>query len=232
MTLATLPDRDAVDAVIFDAGGVLLLPDAELGRAAVAGLRDESAPSDWHRAHYAALIALEQMEPIDWLAHRRVIAAEIGVRDEHLDAAATLIDDVMTSTWVAVGGAADTLRALAAANYKLAVVSNAWGTMAQWLEQHKVCSVTDGELPLVGAVIDSHVVGIEKPDPRIFQLALDALDVVPERSVYVGDTVRFDVQGALAAGLRPVHLDPYGFCDGPHSHIASLAELTEWLTAD
>jgi putative hydrolase of the HAD superfamily len=228
----TLPARDAVDAVIFDAGGVLLLPDAELGRSAIAALHDQSVPADWHRAHYSALIALEEMDPIDWSVHRRVVAAEVGVRDEHLDAAAAIIEGVMTSTWVPVDGAAATLRALAAAGYKLAVVSNAWGTMAEWLEQHKVCSVTDAELPRVGAVIDSHVVGIEKPDPRIFQLALDALDVVPNRSLYVGDTVRFDVKGALAAGLQPVHVDPYGFCDGPHSHIASLAELTDWLVAD
>ncbi len=227
-----LPVREAVDAVIFDAGGVLLLPDAELGRSAIAALYSESAPADWHRAHYAALRAVEQMEPVDWSAHRRVFAAEVGVRDEHLDAAAALIEDVMTATWAPVEGAADTMRALSAAGYKLAVVSNAWGTMAQWLEQHGVCSVTDDELPLVGAVIDSHVVGIEKPDPRIFQLALDALGVASERSVYVGDTVRFDVKGALAAGLQPVHVDPYGFCDGPHSHIASLTELTDWLVGD
>ncbi len=232
MTPTTLPAREAVDAVIFDAGGVLLLPDAEAGMAAIAEFHDGSVPADWRRAHYAALLALEQMDPIDWLAHRRVVAAAVGVRTEHLDAAAALIDEVMTSPWVPVDGAADALRALSAAGYKLAVVSNAWGTIAEWLEQHKVCSVTDDELPRVGAVIDSHVVGIEKPDPRIFQFALDALDVVPERSLYVGDTVRFDVKGALAAGLQPVHVDPYNFCDGPHSHIVSLAELTDWLVAD
>ncbi len=232
MTPRILPARDAVDAVIFDAGGVLLLPDAEAGMAAIAEFHDGSVPADWRRAHYAALLALEQMEPIDWLAHRRVVAAEVGVRGEHLDAAAALIDDVMTSPWVPVDGAADTLRALAAAGYKLAVVSNAWGTIAEWLEHHKICSVADDELPRVAAVIDSHLVGIEKPDPRIFQFALDALDVAPERSLYVGDTVRFDVEGALAAGLQPVHVDPYQFCEGPHSHIVSLAQLTDWLVAD
>ncbi len=232
MTPTTLPAREAVDAVIFDAGGVLMLPDPEAAMAAIAGFHTGSTPADWRRAHYAALVALEQMEPIDWLAHRRVVAAEVGVRSEYLDAAAALIDDVMTSPWVPADGAADTLRTLSAAGYKLAVVSNAWGTIAQWLEHHKVCSVTDGELPLVGAVIDSHLVGIEKPDPRIFQLALDALEVAPERSLYVGDTVRFDVKGALAAGLQPVHVDPYHFCDGPHSHIMSLAQLTDWLVAD
>jgi putative hydrolase of the HAD superfamily len=232
VTATALPAREAIDAVIFDAGGVLLLPDAQAGMTAIAELHGTSVPADWHRAHYAALLALEQMDPIDWLAHRRVVATELGVGDEHLDAAGALIEEVMTGPWVAVDGAADALRALSAAGYKLAVVSNAWGTIAQWLEQHKICSVSDGEMPRVGAVIDSHLVGVEKPDPRIFQLALDALDVVPARSLYVGDTVRFDVKGALAAGLYPVHVDPYEFCDGPHSHIASLAELTEWLVRD
>jgi putative hydrolase of the HAD superfamily len=232
VTPVALPAREAVDSVIFDAGGVLLLPDAELCRSAIAELHGDTVAADWHRAHYAALRSLEQMDPIDWLAHRRVIAAEVGVRDEQLDAAAVLIDGVMRSTWVAVPGAADTLWSLSAAGYQLAVVSNAGGTIAQWLEQRKVCSVRDDALPRVGAVIDSHLVGIEKPDPRIFQLALDALDVAPERSLYVGDTVRFDVKGALAAGLQPVHVDPYQFCDGRHSHVASLAELTDALVAD
>lgn len=218
--------------MIFDAGGVLLLPNAEAGMAAIAELHGESVPADWHRAHYAALLALEQMEPIDWLAHRRVIATELGVSAEHIDGAAALIDDVMIGTWMPVDGAADALRSLSTAGYKLAVVSNAWGTMAQWLEQAKVCSVSDDELPRVAAVIDSHLVGIEKPDPRIFQLALDQLGVASDRSLYVGDTVRFDVNGAVAAGLHPVHVDPYRFCTGPHSHIASLAELTDWLVAD
>ena len=48
------------------------------------------------------------------------------------------------------------------------------------------------------------------------------------RSVlHVGDSLRYDVAGALAAGLQPVHLDPHGFCPAPdgHPHVRSLAEL-------
>ena len=81
----------------------------------------------------------------------------------------------------------------------------------------------------MGIIIDSHLVGLEKPDPRIFHLALRALDVEPSQAVYVGDTVKFDVNGALAAGLHPVHVDPFRFCDGNHTHIADLAELVDWL---
>jgi putative hydrolase of the HAD superfamily len=230
VSVLRVPDREDIDAVVFDAGGVLLLPDAEAGRAAIATLDCESTPEDWRRAHYATLPLLDQMQTIDWLAHHRAMAALIGVPDERLDAAAALIEDVMTgAAWVAVPGAADALRALSGAGYQLAVVSNAWGTVAQWLEQHGVCSVEAGDLPQVATVIDSHLVGIEKPDPRIFQLAIDELGVPPERSLYVGDSIRFDVAGATRAGLHPVHLDPYGFCDGPHRDVTDLAELTSWL---
>ena len=230
MAVLSFPDRRDIDAVVFDAGGVLLLPDAEAGRAAIATLDCTSTPEDWRRAHYATLPLLDQMQQIDWLVHRRAVAAEVGVPDESIEAAAALIEDVMVGTaWVAVPGAADALRALSDAGYQLAVVSNAWGTVAQWLEQHGICSVEAGDLPQVATVIDSHLVGIEKPDPRIFQLAIDVLGVAPERSIYVGDTVRFDVNGAYGAGLHPVHVDPYDFCGGAHRHVADLAELTSWL---
>jgi putative hydrolase of the HAD superfamily len=226
----SFPDPQDIDAVIFDAGGVLLLPDAEAGQAAIATLDCVSTAEDWRRAHYATLPLLDQMQTIDWRTHRRAMAAEIGVPDDCLEAAATLIEEVMAGrAWVAIPGAADALRALSAAGYKLAVVSNAWGTVAQWLEQHGVCSVEAGDLPQVATVIDSHLVGIEKPDPRIFQLAIDVLDVPPARSIYVGDTVRFDVNGASSAGLHPVHVDPYRSCEGSHRHIAELTELTGWL---
>jgi FMN phosphatase YigB (HAD superfamily) len=46
--------------------------------------------------------------------------------------------------------------------------------------------------------------------------------------VYVGDTVFFDVAGARAAGLAPVHVDPYHFCPlDDHPHIASIGDLVE-----
>ena len=79
-------------------------------------------------------------------------------------------------------------------------------------------------------VIDSAVVGVAKPDPRIFTLALDALglpDADRGTVVHVGDSLRYDVTGALAAGVRPLHLDPYGFCPAPdgHEHLRRLSDL-------
>src|SRR5262245_56249570 len=59
-------------------------------------------------------------------------------------------------------------------------------------------------------VLDWYEVGVEKPDPRIFRLALERAGVRAEEAVYVGDLYSVDVLGARAAGLSAVLLDPGG----------------------
>jgi putative hydrolase of the HAD superfamily len=79
--------------------------------------------------------------------------------------------------------------------------------------------------------------GTAKPDPAIFRAACDALGVAPQETVYVGDDLKFDVEGAQKAGLRAVwmnrngstaHLE-HGIC--PDAICASLDELLVWLEA-
>ena len=87
----------------------------------------------------------------------------------------------------------------------------------------------------VGVIVDSAVAGVAKPDPAIFGIALEALGVPASKTVlHVGDSVRYDVAGALAAGLQPVHLDPFGVCPAPdgHPHVATLQELARILTSE
>jgi putative hydrolase of the HAD superfamily len=227
------PSPEGFDAVIFDAGGVLLLPDAEAGREAIRSLGYESRPEDWHRAYYAANLVVDEMEVVDWPSIRRAIAAELGIPPADLDGAVPLIEELILSTpWVAAPHALDILSSLSNAGYLLAVVSNASGKVEADLERLGICSIAGGAMPRVGVVIDSHLVGIEKPDPRIFDLALDALGVAASRSVYVGDTVKFDVLGAQAAGLHPVPIDPFVLCRSEHSHVSSLVELRTWLVGE
>ncbi len=59
-------------------------------------------------------------------------------------------------------------------------------------------------------VVLSGEVGYEKPDPRIFEIALQNLSLSPEESVYVGDSYHIDVEGAHGAGITPVLLDRAG----------------------
>jgi putative hydrolase of the HAD superfamily len=92
-----------------------------------------------------------------------------------------------------------------------------------------VCQVGDGAGAPVRCVVDSHVVGVAKPDPRVFTPALDALGLPAHRVAYVGDSVLVDVPAARAAGLHPVLLDPYD--DHPaaeHARITSLHDLLSW----
>ncbi len=78
-------------------------------------------------------------------------------------------------------------------------------------------------------MLDSHLVGAAKPDPAIFTLALDGLGLDAEQVVHIGDTRFADVAGARAAGIRPLHVDPYGDCGRPagHEHVRSLADAVD-----
>jgi putative hydrolase of the HAD superfamily len=131
-----------------------------------------------------------------------------------------------------VAGAREGLRALAHFGVALAVVSNASGQVEGSLRDAGLCQTGPGDGVTVGAVIDSHVVGVAKPDPRIFEIALDAVGIHPSRAVHVGDVVGADVVGAEAAGIRPLHMDPYGLCgDHSHAHVASMADVAELVVA-
>ena len=81
------------------------------------------------------------------------------------------------------------------------VISNSNGSVRRALDEAGVAEH-------LAFVIDSSVVGIAKPDPRIFQLGLDAAGTTPGETVYVGDSYFVDVVGARAAGLGAVLFDP------------------------
>jgi putative hydrolase of the HAD superfamily len=111
------------------------------------------------------------------------------------------------------------LEKLAAAGLRLGVISN----FEEWLE---------GLLDELGVTryfhvrVISAVEGMEKPDPRIFRLALERAGTLPERSVYVGDNPEFDVEPAAAVGIVPVLIDRRNrFPDAEVARIVTLDEL-------
>jgi FMN phosphatase YigB (HAD superfamily) len=72
---------------------------------------------------------------------------------------------------------------------------------------------------------------VAKPDPAIFAPAMSALgDPDPARVAYIGDSFINDVAGAAAAGLIPLHLDPYDdYADFSHERIHSVHDLLAWV---
>ena len=87
--------------------------------------------------------------------------------------------------------------------YRLGVVSNFYGNL------EAVCHGA-GLASLFAALVDSHCVGAEKPDPAIFRAALEALRATPETTVFVGDSLRRDREGARRSGMRFIWVAPQG----------------------
>ena len=79
-----------------------------------------------------------------------------------------------------------------------------------------------GMTHLVDALITSEDVGVTKPDPRIFQVAMQHLHAAPAETVMVGDNWHADVIGALAVGIRPVWLNRFGAT----RKLATVEEIT------
>ena len=100
--------------------------------------------------------------------------------------------------WVrTVPGTREMLEGLRDAGLRLAVISNADGRVADYLAHA-------GLADLFEVVLDSGLVGIDKPDPRIFELACARLGLRPDECVYVGDTPEVDGRGARQAGMPAV----------------------------
>jgi putative hydrolase of the HAD superfamily len=119
-------------------------------------------------------------------------------------------------------GVPEALSKLLAAGFRLAVVSNSDGTVESGLRDR-------GLREFFGAVVDSTVVGYEKPDPRIFEHALEVTGAEPATTLHVGDLYDADVLGARAAGIHAVLLDP--FDDWPHVDCPRFRDVRELQVA-
>lgn len=98
--------------------------------------------------------------------------------------------------------------------YQTALLSNAWDGLRDWLENDwHIADAFD-------AIVISAEVGIAKPDPQIFHLALERLAALPEEAVFVDDFPQ-NVEAARALGLHAIRFV------GPEQAIEDLQELLE-----
>ncbi len=220
--------------MLLDVGGILHLPDHQRIRDALARGGCQAPHVDFDRAHYAGAIAFSSRDvEVPWRQYwRRYLDAYVEVCGvptalrpdvhRHLDS-----EFAVAALWSRIiPGSADGLRALAATGVRLGVVSNADGTVQERLAGQELLQVGPGPGVRVECVIDSGAVGVSKPDPRIFQIALEVMQLAPADVWYVGDTPAIDVTGARAAGLVPIVMDPYGLqADADYVRVRSLGEL-------
>jgi putative hydrolase of the HAD superfamily len=233
------PIGDAPVAVLLDAGGVFVLPDPD--RILGAFTRAEcSVPREvLAEAHYRAAarfgihLDVEACWTEAWLEYLQAYIDECGVPQDRRDEAHRHLDSEFADAalWVdPVPGSREGLQALADAGVRLGIISNADGMMGPRLAQLELCQVGPGIGVDIECVVDSGNVGVMKPDPRIFQAAIDLLGLEPDQVWYVGDMPAIDVVGARRAGIRPYLMDPLGLhVDAGYERISSLTALAELI---
>lgn len=94
-----------------------------------------------------------------------------------------------------------------AARYPMVLVSNFYGNIETVLTDF-------GLRELFGTIIESAVVGVRKPDPRIFALGVEALGMSADRVLVVGDSIRKDILPAMSLGCRTAWVKGRGWEDG------------------
>ncbi len=112
------------------------------------------------------------------------------------------------------------LRQLRANGYRLAVVSN-WEPSLEEVLDHL------GLRFHFTTVVTSSVEGVWKPEPRLFQIALERCGIAPEEAVSVGDNIERDVETARRTGLHAILLDRFNDHRDFIPRVASLSELVE-----
>ena len=223
------------DAVLFDAGGVLVLPDPTVLAPLLVTYGGATDLVSHQRAHYAAMAAKsrQQSDESDWNVYNIAYAEAIGIASDVVEHAAEVLHHTRSAhlwRWP-IPETVAALAALSAAGVPMGVVSNASGQIAEVLHRTAICQEGDGPGVSMRVVIDSHVVGVAKPDPRIFDFALPHFaEFERSRIAYVGDSVVMDVGGATAAGLHPILVDPFNHHEGADfDRIRSVADLVAWF---
>ena len=231
-----LPDPSSVRTLLVDAGGVLVRPNFERVAEALCSRGVEAEPGALRGAEARAKRELDRPpaegtttdEERGWLYFNTLLRHAGLARSAATDAALVELKSwhdrhcLWDSVLDGVGPALERLRD---AGIRLAVVSNSNGTVRQLLARL-------GFLEHFVVVVDSAEEGVEKPDPRIFQIALERAGAAPGKALHVGDIYHVDVVGARAAGLRVVLLDEAGlYPEADCPRVGSLAELAAHLAS-
>ena len=229
-----------IRAVLLDPGNTLVFPQFEV---VIADLKEHghaATPEDFYAAERLAKQKLDEWlwpmmragtvpEQIDyyyWTEYLREFTRRLGVPEEGRGELTRLLvaDFQNIQLWSRV--MPDTLAFLdwmLAQGYLLGVVSNSIGTLEGQL-------VGLGLARYFKAILDSAIVGIQKPHSGIFKLALQRLGVESSEAVFVGDTYATDIGGAQLAGITGVLIDTVDAYPGATCpRISSLPELRSVL---
>jgi HAD superfamily hydrolase (TIGR01549 family) len=225
----------AIDLVSLDAGGVLVFPNFE--RISDTFLRHgvRVAPEALREADPYGRRAVDTAERVASTndadrgsLHFRVMFEHAGVPPD------APIHRVLDELWAyhsehnlweyVPADVEPALQQLEAAGITLAIGSNANGVIHRVFERR-------GLRRYFSVICDSCVEGVEKPDPRFFDILVSRAGGRRETTLHVGDLYHVDVAGARSAGLQAMLLDPHGLYEGfDVPRIRKLSEIAAYVT--
>jgi len=222
----------AVKTIFFDIGNTLLFPNRP---AILASLYERGVIPTLEQWHAIERVTKKKFDdimqhggPADhgfWFMFYTRLLDELKIQDN------ALRDSLVEATRISANwcdmrpGTQEFLQRLGKC-YPLAVISNADGKLATVLAR---CGIAD----CFGSIIDSGVVGCEKPARAIFQAALQSMNAKPEHSLYVGDVYSVDYLGATRAGMQAMLFDVSGAYRGNGlPRVESVEELETQLMED
>jgi HAD superfamily hydrolase (TIGR01509 family) len=224
----------AIETLFLDAGGVLVLPNwqrisdalAAHGVRVAPGVLAAAEPHAKHRLDVPDLARHGNDSQRGW-TYFNLVLEHAGIPRSPATGAALeelYAYHAVHNLWELVPeDVVPALERLRVTVPRLVVVSNANGRLHAVMERIGLARFFD-------VMLDSHLEGVEKPDPRLFTLALERSGARAETTLHVGDFYWIDVRGARAAGLRAVLLDAAGLYAGADCpRVRSLDELADVL---
>jgi len=223
-----------LNTLFLDAGGVLVFPNWSRVRDVLDahGVQVDAAalasaePLAKQRIDVGATIGTTDDQQRGWLYFNLVLTAAGVPLSAQTEAALAELHayHAKVNLWETVPDAVvPALGRLRGLGLRMAVISNANGTLRAKFDRLGLARYFD-------AVLDSWDEGVEKPDPRLFQIGLARVGGRAETTLHLGDIYHVDVVGARNAGLRAVLLDPFGLYDGYDCpRVRSLDELADGL---
>lgn len=219
------------EAVLFDVGGVVLTPADARFEHAVRHVGVNYTACEGQRVVARAVhFAAKTPRPAEfWASDQKAtfVAAALGIPHDRSHEFWSVLtgesgkDASLPALWSDVApDCIETISDLRSMGFKIGLVSNSDGTLSSLL-----CS--SGIDHLFDDVIDSNVVGLAKPDERIFSLAAKRLGVDIATVVFVGDDPFFDLRASQAVGVGlSILLDRYSLTDSLPAENSSSAKIS------
>jgi len=196
-------------ALLLDAGDTILFMDYGALSEALEKLGEQVPPDQLERAMplaksaYQTVVREKAQHEHGWMVLVRSLLLEAGIAPERAEGLLAPLRAIHEDFYFWRSVPPDVPKALARARdagIRIGVVSNSEGRLQSVFERI-------GVLQWFEVVVDSHIEGVAKPDPRIFQIALDRMGIAPEHAIYAGDLPEIDLVGANAAGMHAVLVD-------------------------